>query len=96
MELQNDVGKNSLWRSSTIITPRSGGLGTRKNKGKSPMTQPTFKRHQPIIYGQDNVGSHGSFGGNGSKGTFNNKKQHEQSKYAQADFTRRTKSTTFD
>ena len=33
IELQNDVAKNSLWRSSTIITPRLGGSNSHHNKG---------------------------------------------------------------
>jgi hypothetical protein len=52
MELQNDVAKNSLWRSSTIITPRSGGSNSHHNKGKAPIMQPTSKRDQPIGFKQ--------------------------------------------
>ena len=33
------------------------------------MTQPTSKRHQPVVYGQKNVGSHGSFGASGTHNT---------------------------
>ena len=66
MELYNDAAKNSLWRSSTIITPRLGGSNTHQNKGKSPMTQPTSKRHHPVVYGRNNSGRHGNFGASGS------------------------------
>ena len=73
LELQNDAAKNYLWRSSTILTPRSGGSNSHKNKSKNPMTQPTSKRHQPIVYGQNNSGSHGNFGDSASKGISNTK-----------------------
>jgi hypothetical protein len=43
MALQTDVAKNILWRSSNVITPKTGGSNTHQNKGKSPMTQPSFK-----------------------------------------------------
>ena len=33
VDLQNDAAKNSLWRSSTIITPRSGGSTSHHDKG---------------------------------------------------------------
>jgi uncharacterized protein YbdZ (MbtH family) len=36
MALQNDAAKNSLWRSSAVITPRSGGWNSHHNKGKTP------------------------------------------------------------
>jgi hypothetical protein len=62
MELQNDAAKNSLWRSSTIITPRSGGSNSHHNKGKAPMAQPTSKRHQPIVFKQKKFDSYGTFG----------------------------------
>jgi hypothetical protein len=96
MELQNDDANNSLWRSSTIITSRSSGSGTHQNKCKSPMTQPSFKRHHPIIFGLNNSSSHVSSRGNGSNGTSNNKGQQGPSKDAKEDFKRHTKSTTFD
>ena len=51
MDLHNDAAKNYLWRSSTIITPRSGGSNSHHGKGKAPMTQPNCKRHQPIVLG---------------------------------------------
>ena len=61
------------------------------------MTQPTFKRHHPIIYGQNNSGrSNGNFRGNGNKGISNNKGQHGQSKNAKVNFKRHNKSTIFD
>jgi hypothetical protein len=40
MDLQNDAVKNSLWRSSTIITPRTGGSNFHHGKGKAPMPPP--------------------------------------------------------
>jgi len=49
MKLQNDAPISSLWRSSTIITPRCAGSNTHQNKGKSPMMQPTSKRHQSVV-----------------------------------------------
>ena len=33
MELQTDAAKNSLWRSSTVITPRTGSSSSHHNKG---------------------------------------------------------------
>jgi hypothetical protein len=57
MALQTDVAKNSLWRSSTVITPRTGGSNTHHNKGKSPMTKPSFKRPRPSSFGQNHSGS---------------------------------------
>ena len=74
MHLQNDSAKNTLWRSSTIITPRSGGSNSHHNKGKAPMTQPTSKRHQPIVFEQNNSGtcSRGSFEASGRKGISDN------------------------
>ena len=50
VELQTDVAKNSLWRSSTIITPRQDISNSHHNKGKAPMPQSTSKRHQPIVF----------------------------------------------
>ncbi len=43
MVLQTNAAKNSLWRSSIVITPMTSGTNTHRNKGKSPMTQPNFK-----------------------------------------------------
>jgi hypothetical protein len=73
MALQNDAAKNNLWRSSNVITPKTGGSNTRQNKGKILMTQPSFKRSQPSIFGQNNFGSHGNFGGNAHKGASKSK-----------------------
>ncbi len=44
------------------------------------MTQPTYKRHYPVIYGQNNSGSHGSFGASGRKGIHNTKRSWGQPK----------------
>ena len=52
MELLADAAKNTLWRSSTIITPRLGRSNLHHNKGKAPMMQPTSKRHHPIVFKQ--------------------------------------------
>ena len=60
------------------------------------MTQPTYKRHQPIVYGQNNFGSHGNFGTNGSKGISNTKGSWGHPKDAKADFKGSSTSTTFD
>jgi hypothetical protein len=62
MDLQNVVANNSLWRSSTMITPRTWVSNSHHGKGKAPMTQPTSKRLQPIGFGQNTFGNHGSFG----------------------------------
>jgi hypothetical protein len=88
--------KNSLWRSSTIITPRFGGSNTHQNKGKSPMPQPTSKRHQRDVYGQNNSGSYGSFGASGSKGIPRTEGSWRHLKDAKAEFKGSSKSTTFD
>ncbi len=68
MALQTNAAKNSLWRSSTVITPRTGGSNTHQNKGKIPITDPSFKRPQPSWFGQNNSCSHGIFAGSGHKG----------------------------
>ena len=61
-----------------------------------PMTQPTSKRHQPVVYGHNICDSHGSFGASGSKGIPNTKGPWGQPKNAKADFESPSKSTTFD
>ena len=96
MALQTDVAKNSLWRSWTVITPRTGGSNTHQNKGKSPMTQPNFKRPQLSNFGQKNSGSHGSFGGSGQKGASSSKGPWGQSKDEKADFKGSSKSVSFN
>ena len=60
------------------------------------MAQPTFERHQLIIFGQNSFGSHGNFGGGGNKGISNIKRPWGQSHDAKADFKRHAESTTFD
>ena len=67
MELQADAAKNYLWRSSTIITPRTCSSNSHHNKGKAPMPHSTSERQQPIVFKQQTFGSHDSFGANGSK-----------------------------
>ena len=96
MDLQNDDAKNYLWRSSTIITPRSGGSNSRHDKGKAHMQQPNAKRPQPIVYGQNNSGSHGSFGPSSSKSGPNTLKSWGHPNDAKAYFKGSSKSTTFD
>ena len=86
MDLQNDATKNSLWRSSTIITPRTRGSNSHHGKGKAPMPQSTSKRLQPVGFGQNTVGSHGSFGASTSKGFSNTMKTGGHFKNAKADF----------
>ncbi len=96
MALQTDVAKNRLWRSSTVITPRTGGSDTHQNKEKSTMTQPGFKRPRPSSIGQNNSGSHGSFGGSGHKGTSDCKGPWGQSKDAKSESKGPSKSTSFN
>jgi hypothetical protein len=95
MDLQNDAAKNSLWRSSTIITPRMGGSNSHHGKCKAPMPPPMSKRPQPAGFGQNTFGSHGNFGANNSKGVSNTMKPWGHSKSAKVDFQGSFKSTTF-
>ena len=60
------------------------------------MTQPTSKRHQPVVYGQNNYGSHGNFGAGGSKGISNTKGSWGRLNDAKAYFKGSSESTTFD
>ena len=60
------------------------------------MTQPNSKRHQPIVFGQNNAGSHGSFEPSSSKGVLNTMRSRGRPKDAKADFKGSSKSTTFD
>ena len=95
--LQNDATKNYLWRSSTIITPRSSGSNSYHGKGKAPVTQPISKRHQPIVFGQNNFGSHDSnYGASSSKCFPSNVRSWGRPKDAKSDFKGSSKSTTFD
>ncbi len=96
MALQIDVAKNSLWRSSTVITPRIGGFGSHQNKGKAPMTQPISKRPQLSNFGQRSSGSHGSFGGSGQIGASSSKGPWGQSKDDKADFKGSSKPVSFN
>jgi hypothetical protein len=95
MDLQNDAAKNSLWRSSTIITPRMGGSNNYHGKGKSPMPVPMSKRLQPANFGQNVFGSHGSFGAGSSRGVSNTSKHGVHFKSAKAAFKEPSKSTAF-
>ena len=94
MELQNDAAKNSLWRSSTIITPRVSGSNAHHGKGKAPMPVPMSKRPQTTFFGEHTFGSHGSFGANTSKGVFNTMKFGGHPKNAKADFKESSMSVT--
>ena len=96
MELQNDAAKNSLWRSSTIITPRVSGSNAHHGKGKAPMTVPMSKRPQTNGFGQNAFGSHSSFGASTSKGVSNTMKAGGHFKNAKADFKESAKSVTFN
>ncbi len=60
------------------------------------MTQPTSKRHQPDVYGQNICDSHAGFGASGSMGILNTKGPWGQPKNAKADYESPSKSTTFD
>jgi hypothetical protein len=96
MDLQNDAAKNSVWRSSTIITPRTEGFNSHHGNDKAPMPQSTSKRLQPIGFGQNTFGSHGSFGSSIDKGVSNTMKSWGHPKNAKADFKGSSKSATFD
>jgi hypothetical protein len=96
MGLQNDAAKNSLWRSSTIITPRMGCSNSHHGKGKAPLPPPMSKRLQSAGFGQNTFGSHGSFGASSSKGVSNTMKSWGHSKSAKADFKESSKSVTFN
>ena len=96
MDLQNDAAKNSLWRSSTIITLRMGGSNSHHGKGKSPMPPPMSKRLQSTGFGQNTFGSHGNFGANNSKGVSNTMKSWGHSKSVKADFKESSRSVTFN
>ena len=70
--LQNDVAKNNLRHSTAVHIPRSSNSGTTQNKGKAPMSMPSYKRSHGNI-GHNSHDSYGSFENNGSKGTFDSK-----------------------
>jgi len=95
MELQTDAAKKSVWRSSTIITPRSSSANSHHNKGKAPMMLLTSKRHHPIVFKQQTPGSHDSFGTSGSKVTPNTLRSWGHLKDAKAYFNGSSKPTTF-
>ena len=67
--LQNDATKNSRWRSTAVITPRSVSSGTTQNKCKAPLPTPCYTRLHGSIDHNDHC-SLGSFGGYGSKGIY--------------------------
>jgi hypothetical protein len=71
--LQNDVVKNSLWRSAAVNIPRNSSSATTQNRGKASLLMPSYKRPHGRI-GKSDHGSYMSFGGNGSKGASSNKK----------------------
>ncbi len=60
------------------------------------MTQPSFKRPQPSIFGQSNFGSHDNFGGSGHKGASSNKGPWGQSKDDKAESRGSLNSTSFN
>ena len=96
MDLQNDAAKNSLWRSSRIITPRMGGSNSHHGKGKASMPAPMSKRPQVAGFGQNTFGSHGNFGASTNKGVSNTMKLGGHSKNAKSDFKESSKSVTFN
>jgi hypothetical protein len=96
MDLQNDAANNFLWRSSTIITPRTCGSNSHHGKGKAPMPQLTSKKLQVVGLGQHYFGSHGSFGANSNKGVSNTMKSWGHPKNAKADFKESSRSVTFN
>ena len=59
------------------------------------MLQPTSKRHHPIVFKHQTLGSHGNFGASGSKDTSNTLRLWGHPKDAKADFKGSYKSTTF-
>jgi hypothetical protein len=71
MDLQTTDAKQSLWRSSRVITPMSDSSSSHHNKGKTLMLQSTSKRHYPIVFKHHTPSSHGSFGASGSNDTSN-------------------------
>ncbi len=96
MALQTDDAKNNSWRPSTVITPRTRGSNTHQKKEKSPMTQPSLKRPRSSSCGQNNSGSHGSFGGSGHNGPSSTKGSWGQSKDAKAYSKGPSKSTSLN
>ena len=95
MEWQTRAAKNSLWRSSTVITPRSGSSNSHHYKGKAPILQSTSMRHHPNVFKHKTSGSHGSFGASGSKDTSNTLRVWGQPKDTKADFKGSSKYITF-
>jgi len=55
--LQNDVAKNSLWRSAAVNCLRNGSSATTRNKGKAHVPLPSYTRPQGSI-GHNSHGSH--------------------------------------
>jgi hypothetical protein len=96
MTLQTNAAKNILWRSLIVIIQRSGDFGTNQNKGKSHMTQPTFKRPQPTNFKHNKFDCHGNYGGGVGKGASRNKGPRGQSKDAKANCKVQVSSTCFD
>ncbi len=80
-----------------MITSKTGDSNTHQNKGKSPITQPNFKRPQLSNFGHNNSGRHGNFGRSGHKGASITKGPWAgKSKDAKADFKGPSKSTSFN
>jgi hypothetical protein len=95
MDLQTNAAKKNLWRSLTVITPKTGGSNAHRNKEKCPMTQPSFERPQPSSFRHNNSSSHGSFGGNDNKVASSSKGPRGQSKDVNAHSKGPSKSTSF-
>ena len=82
MDLQYVAAKNSWWRSSTTITPRTGGSNSHHGKGKAPMLPPMsgFGQKYSAGFGQNTLGTHGSFGYISNKDVSNTMKSWGRSK----------------
>jgi hypothetical protein len=93
--LHNDATKNSLWRSASLNIPRNSSFATTKNRGKSLVPMPSYKRFHGSISHGSHV-NHNSFGGNGSKGAFGSKLAWGHLKDAKADFKSPLKSYNSD
>jgi hypothetical protein len=95
MDLQNYDANNSLWRSSTIITPRTGGSNSHHGKGKAAMPPPMSKIPQPACFWQNTFSSHGNFEASSSKDVSNTMKSWGHHKNAKAYFKESSRTVTF-
>jgi len=93
--LQNDVVKNSLWRSAAVNIPRNSSSATTQNRSKAHVPMPSYKRPRGNI-GQSSHGSHNNFGGNGSKNASSSKLLRGHLNDAKVDFKSPSKSHITD